>query len=108
MAGVFNDDDGNPLTAEDIDTLFKHQKDEKWKQKFNLYKAEKLSLMDKIFTVVDGPEKKRVESKWKVVEDISAPDKLTTKPVAQDDIGIICLDFEELMNADYPLVEIFL
>ena len=33
---------------------------------------------------------------------------LTVKPISRENIGIVDLNFKELQNADFPLVEIFL
>ena len=98
----------NPLTSKDIDILFEHQKDKKWQKKFELYQAEKKSLIGKFVTVVNGSNKTRIESKWKIIDNISDPKTLTTRPKPKEEIGIIDLNFEELLNSDFPVSEIFL
>ena len=61
-----------------------------------------------ILTVTNGTKKNCILSDWKVIDDISDRNDLTAKPKPEDEIGLVGVDFEQLLNADFPFAKIFL
>jgi hypothetical protein len=49
-----------------------------------------------------------MESQWRVIKDINSVNSITAKRRPQEEIGVIDLDFNQLPEADYPLVEVLL